>query len=486
MAGTIKKLYFADGADVTEPTDISLTVGTVDLTTDVTGTLPVANGGTGVTTSTGTGATVRATSPTLVTPLLGTPTSGLLTNATGLPLTSGVTGTLPVANGGTGVTTSTGSGDNVLSTSPTLVTPILGTPTSGTLTNATGLPLTSGVTGTLPIANGGTGQTSAANAINALVPTQSGNTGKFLKTDGSVVSWDTATGSSGETGPLTLSNYSIVASVGSSILTLALKSAAGSDATVGDPVTVAIRDEIDAAGNYNVRTVTGALSIDVSSGATLGHISAVFSYVYIYLIDNAGTLELAVSTKKFDEITVVNTTTMSSSSDSATVMYSTTGRSNVPFRLIGRLASTQTTAGTWATGPSQIALGDKFLESASTAIVKSELTAGSNISIDAGTATSFGRWKMVGNLVFISVRWNTINISGSVASFSFTLPATLPDPISTVATTCLVYDNSGSVSTVSSMDINTSKLMTITKPSGTFTGGVNTSYLFGQIVYLAD
>jgi len=76
------------------------TLANVDLTSQVTGTLPVANGGTGVTTSTGTGSTVLSTSPTLVTPALGTPASGTLTNCTGLPA-AGVTGTAAILGANT-------------------------------------------------------------------------------------------------------------------------------------------------------------------------------------------------------------------------------------------------------------------------------------------------------------------------------------------------------------------------------------------------
>lgn len=105
--------------------------------------------------ATGTGSVVLATSPTLVTPALGVATATSI-NGTTIPTSKTLvvtTDTLAVHAATTSaqlagvISDETGSGALVFATSPTLVTPALGTPASGVLTNATGLPVSTGISG---------------------------------------------------------------------------------------------------------------------------------------------------------------------------------------------------------------------------------------------------------------------------------------------------------------------------------------------------
>jgi hypothetical protein len=155
-----------------------------------------------------------------------------------------------------------------------------------------------------------------------------------------------------------IQNLSLAFSVGSNALTCNVKTRAGATASSTDPVSAAMRNATLATGDFNVRNITAALSLVISSGSTLGHLNATAGFIYWYLIDNAGTLELAASTTYLGVNGIVTTVAEggAGAADSATVVYSATARSNVPFICVCRTIDTQTTAGTWAAVPTAVQL----------------------------------------------------------------------------------------------------------------------------------
>jgi hypothetical protein len=142
--------------------------------------------------------------------------------------------------------------------------------------------------------------------------------------------------------------FSITASVASSALTISASA-------------LSLDFRSTTLGSGTVTTVSGTpANLVISSGSTLGTVSATQSRIVVLAINNGGTIELAAVNiaggNNLDEAGMVNTTAEggAGAADSASAVYSTTARTGVPFRVIGYIESTQATAGTWATAPSTI------------------------------------------------------------------------------------------------------------------------------------
>lgn len=142
---------------------------------------------------------------------------------------------------------------------------------------------------------------------------------------------------------------SITATVAANALTVTL-----------NPTTLDFRSTTLTTGVPVSRVMSSAVSTVVSSGSTLGTVSAVQSRIVVLALDNAGTVELAVVNiaggNDLTETGLISTTAEggSGTADSASVIYSNTARTNVAYRVVGYVESTQATAGTWSTIPTTV------------------------------------------------------------------------------------------------------------------------------------
>lgn len=125
-----------------------------------------------------------------------------------------------------------------------------------------------------------------------------------------------------------------------------------------DPTTLDFRDATLSSGAVNTRVIPTQLSLTVPSGATLGTVNGGLHTLVILAIDNAGTIELAIVNlaggTELTEKGVISTVAIDATADLDDVIYSDTSRSNVPYRVVEIVRSTQATAGTWATAPSLV------------------------------------------------------------------------------------------------------------------------------------
>jgi hypothetical protein len=233
-----------------------------------------------------------------------------------------------------------------------------------------------------------------------------------------------------------IDNLSIACSVAANQLTISLKDAAGADPSVASSVKVGIRSATLLNGVITKLVISAPLTLTISSGSTLGHTSAQESPIFVGILNNSGVGELCACTVGFDEKVLITTVAEggAGTADNPSVIYSNTARSNVPVRNIGRLSSTQTTAGTWAAVPTNIAVGDQGkllsmpfplptfggsnLNYPSNQVVKTGLYAGSY----AWAQANFGEYGAFSSTIAVDPVYGYCSVTAPSGAVTLTLP----------------------------------------------------------------
>lgn len=168
-----------------------------------------------------------------------------------------------------------------------------------------------------------------------------------------------------------ISNATIVTSVGSSQLTIALKTLLGNDPSPGDPVIICFRNSTIGTGNYVYRTLTTALSLVISSTSLLGTVNSTPFKLWAVVFDDAGTLRLGVINTvaggatptgiyPLGQVPIASSTAEggAGAADAAQTFYTgsaVTSKAYVPLGYLSYEAGLAT-AGTWSAVPTRIQL----------------------------------------------------------------------------------------------------------------------------------
>ena len=216
----------------------------------------------------------------------------------------------------------------------------------------------------------------------------------------------------------------ITASVATNNLTLTL-----------NPTVLDFRSATLSAGTVNTRSITTAISVTVPNTATLGTTNNVAARLTLLAIDNAGTVELAVinnvgaTTLSLDETTLISTTAVSVGATSAGVAYSTSARTNVPFRVVGYIDITEATAGTWATAATAIqGIGGNNVTAVSPQVAKAW------VNFSGVTSTSIRASYNVSSVTYNSTGEYTVNFTTSFADINYAAVAATGRSSTTAAT----------------------------------------------------